>query len=460
MKIFKLSALIAIMSVLATFASHTNAAVRFKVVQGTSCAAAETPIAITTAGGTVAASVCVVTTAAEFVCSATYPIIGSAAPATTAGVQIASLTLDPAFPNRLDITALPQTITASPTNVQLSNGVSLTGVQAGGAGLNVKIADITFTVPAGLPAATTFTYAVASTGQIETRNPASVNCNDLNNDRVSNGSGVQTFSLATPAAPTPTAPTINPIVNLTLTGGAASQNVSVATSGSNGGSLALACTIPAGTASFAITGGASRTIAAGTAVGANAPAIGLSCTPQATVQTATLSCAQTTIPAPNPAALTATITCPAVVVVVPVVAATTAPGPVTLPSYAVGSTPSSSSTTLNFTTSGGASSLVCTATGAGYSVAPSPVALTVGTTSVVTVTYTGAVVGTFTGTLTCTPTGPATGGPFVYNLSTTVQAAQVIGPTVQVPTMGTLGLGMMGLLIAGFAGFMQRRRAK
>jgi len=262
------------------------------------------------------------------------------------------------------------------------------------------------------------------------------------------------------AAPVPTAPTASPLVGTTLTGGTGSVPVNVATAGIAAASLGLTCTIPAGTAAFAVASGGTRSIAAPAALGANAPAIGLTCKPQAAAQTATLSCAQVATPGPNPAALTATITCPAIVVVIPVVTATTSPGALALPSYSVSSTPTSSSAALFFNTTGGASSLTCVAGGAGYSVAPVPLALTVGTSSAVTVTYTGASVGTFVGTLTCTPTGPATGGPFVYQLSTTVQAAQVIGPTVQVPTIGALGLGSMSLLIAGFAGFQQRRRVK
>jgi len=264
------------------------------------------------------------------------------------------------------------------------------------------------------------------------------------------------------AAPVPTAPTASPLVGTTLTGGTGSVPVNVATAGIAAASLGLTCTIPAGTAAFAVASGGTRNIAAPATVGANAPAIGLTCTPQAAAQTATLSCAQTATPAPTPAptALTATITCPAIVVVIPAVTATTPPGALALPSYSVSSTPTSSSAALFFNTTGGASSLTCVAGGAGYSVAPVPLALTVGTSSAVTVTYTGASVGTFAGALTCTPTGPATGGPFVYQLSTTVQAAQVIGPTVQVPTIGALGLGFMSLLIAGFAGFQQRRRVK
>ena len=257
-----------------------------------------------------------------------------------------------------------------------------------------------------------------------------------------------------------TAPTVSPLTNATLTGGTGSVAVNVATSGANGGSLALGCSIPAGTAAFAITGGANRTITAGTALGANAPAIGLSCTPQAAAQTQTLTCTQTTNPAPNPANLTAAITCPAIVVVIPAVTATTAPGPVTLPSYTVGPTPGTSSTGLSFNTTGGPASLSCVASGAGYTATPNPLNLVVGTPGTVTVTYTGTALGTFAGTLTCTPAAPATGGPFVYTLSTTVVAAAVAGPAVIVPTMGAFGLGLMSLLLAGLAGFVQRRRSK
>ena len=570
MKIFKLTLLIAVLSVLTTFASHTNAAVRFKIVQGASCAAVEAPISITP-GGTVAASVCVVTTAAEFVCSATYPIIGSAAPATTAGVQISALTLDPAFPNRLDITTLPQTITASTANVQLANGVSLSGVQIGGAGANVKLADISFTAPAGLAAGTTFPYTVASSGQIETRNPLSANCNDLNVDRVSNGSGTQNFSLVTPAAPVATAPTASlaAVPTLTTAGATAtgSQGVNVLTPGSLTGSLALSCSVAANTASIAITSNATQTINAGATT---ALAMGLSCTPQAAQVTAVLSCAQVATPGPNPANLTSTITCPAAVpasitytaaplalsftgvtvgtptstqsttvtaaaantaalnlsgctlggansaefslnplpafpvsiaaganTTLPVrftptaansavrtatltcttpnataagagsfivnltgnnpatvVTAVTPAGAVALPTFSIG-TPSSS-TPLSFNVSGGSAALACTATGAGYTATPNPLNLVVGTPGVVTVTYTGSTVGTFTGTLTCTSTAPATGGPFAYALSTIVTAAPPVN--VVVPTMDLLGLGLMSLMLAGLAGFQQRRR--
>jgi hypothetical protein len=578
MKIVKLTALIAAVGVFGTFASHSNAAVRFKVVQGSSCAAAEAVIPITTTGGTVSASVCVVATASEFVCSATYPIVATAAPATTAGVAIASRTVDAALPNVLDVTALPQTITASNTNVQLGNGVALAGTQTGASGANVKIADITLTIPAGLPASTSYAFAVDAGGQIEVRNGASVNCNDLANDRVSNGPGVQSFSLATPAAPTPTAPTASLGAAPTLTGGAGTQPVTVLTPGSLTGQLALSCSVGASStaaAAITISSGATQTILAGATT---ATPIGLTCTPQAAAATATLTCTQTPTPAAVLPNLTSTITCPAVVAgvvaytatptplsftgvtagtptanqvvtvaatagnaaavnlsacafgganaadfsfnpapsfpvaiaaggntTIPVrftpalansaartatltcqvpnatvagatsfvitlngtnpaatpiiVAATTPPGAVTLPGYQPGvAGPGTSSTTLAFSATGGAAALTCTAGGAGYTATPSPLNLAAGATGSVTVTYTGTVAGTFPGTLNCTSTAPATGGPFAYTLSTNVTAFVPPVATVTVPTMGAFGLGLMGLLVAGFGALVQRRR--
>jgi hypothetical protein len=132
-------------------------------------------------------------------------------------------------------------------------------------------------------------------------------------------------------------------------------------------------------------------------------------------------------------------------------------GALLLPSYAPGATPGRSTTALNFNVTGGAGALACVAAGAGYTATPNPLNLVVGTAGTVTVTYTGTAAGTFTGTLTCTSTAPATGGPFVYNLSTTVSDV-VIPASVPVPTVGALGLGLMSLLVAGFAGFAQRRR--
>jgi hypothetical protein len=259
------------------------------------------------------------------------------------------------------------------------------------------------------------------------------------------------------AAPVVSAPTVNPLTALTLTGGAGSLPVTVATAGAGvGSSLGLACSIPSGTASFAVATGANRTINAPATLGANAPNIGLTCTPQPTLQTSTLSCTQTASPLPSPAALTALITCPAAV---PAIAATTPPGAVTLPGYQPGvAGPGTSSTTLAFSATGGAAALTCTAGGVGYTATPSPLNLAAGATGSVTVTYTGTVAGTFPGTLNCTSTAPATGGPFAYTLSTNVTAFVPPEATVAVPTMGAFGLGLMGLLVAGFGALVQRRR--
>gem|GEM_PF-6159878 len=139
------------------------------------------------------------------------------------------------------------------------------------------------------------------------------------------------------------------------------------------------------------------------------------------------------------------------------VAPVTAAGNVTLPTYAAGVTPGFSSVALNFNSTGGNSSISCVATGAGYSALPNPLAIVAGTAGTVTARYTGTMAGTFPGTLTCTSVAPATGGPFVYNLSTVVSAAATVSLVTQVPSLNMLGLlaliaGIMGL------GFMVTRR--
>lgn len=121
----------------------------------------------------------------------------------------------------------------------------------------------------------------------------------------------------------------------------------------------------------------------------------------------------------------------------------TAPGNVTLPGYTLPT--GSSSTTLSFNIAGANGSVACIASGAGYTATPNPLALVVGTPGTVTVTYTGNAAGTFNGTLTCNAVAPSTGGPFTYQLSTTVGAAFV--PSVPVPALGKIGLM---LLLAGF----------
>ena len=159
------------------------------------------------------------------------------------------------------------------------------------------------------------------------------------------------------------APILGPLpAAVTLTGGTGTAAVTVATAGNATASISLACTIPVGTAAFAITAGANRTIYAPATVGANAPAIGLSCTPQAASTTSTLSCNQTAIPAGAALpALTSTITCPAIPTVSPTL--TYAPAPnaalttVTFPAGLAGATTSTISVTPSGSTGGGSTSV-------------------------------------------------------------------------------------------------------
>jgi len=129
------------------------------------------------------------------------------------------------------------------------------------------------------------------------------------------------------------------------------------------------------------------------------------------------------------------------------VSASTPSGPLTLPAFTVGA--GSSSSNLTFTgTAGGSVACAFNPAAPGYTVAPNPLTLVGTTPGSVTVTYTGAAAGTFTGTLVCTVAAPGTGGPFTYNVSTTVNAPVAVN-TVQVPTLGNISLM---LLIAGFLG--------
>jgi hypothetical protein len=56
-------------------------------------------------------------------------------------------------------------------------------------------------------------------------------------------------------------------------------------------------------------------------------------------------------------------------------------------------------------------------------------------------------------------TGYTVGDLPTANISVTDDDAAPVGAATPVPTMGVFGLGLMGLLIAGFAGFAQRRRS-
>jgi hypothetical protein len=115
-----------------------------------------------------------------------------------------------------------------------------------------------------------------------------------------------------------------------------------------------------------------------------------------------------------------------------------------------------STSTLTFNVTGAAASLTCVATGAGYTVAPSPLALVVGTPGTVTVTHTGSAAGAFPGSVTCTGPAGSTGGPFTYFYNTTV-TAQVLAPVRQLPSLNLLG--MLGLIagLGALGAFAVRR---
>jgi hypothetical protein len=170
--------------------------------------------------------------------------------------------------------------------------------------------------------------------------------------------------------------------------------------------------------------------------------IDLTCTRGAMEATATLACTETATPtvAGSPFTRSWTLTCPAATAAVsPGIASGTS---ITLPRVNLPST--SSSSPLSFTASGSAASVTCSTTGAGFSVAPSPLNLTVGVAGSVTVSYTGSTPGTYTGTLNCTTT--ATGGPFTYPLSATIGAATVART---VPTTGAVATWFLILSVLG-----------
>jgi hypothetical protein len=295
------------------------------------------------------------------------------------------------------------------------------------------------TVPGDGPTVGT-TTVIAGTGYTVGA-PASATVT-VNNDDVAPGTPVVTIA----AAPATLVDAAGNVATVTVT----SSLVAPATG------LVVNLTPAAANARYTTTCGATVTIAAG--------ATTATCTVTAVANTTVGDgnvTATTTLAAPSASYTLGATTSAAVAVndndLPAAITPVTPAGALLLPSYAPGATPGRSTTALNFNVTGGAGALACVAAGAGYTATPNPLNLVVGTAGTVTVTYTGTAAGTFTGTLTCTSTAPATGGPFVYNLSTTVSDV-VIPASVPVPTVGALGLGLMSLLVAGFAGFAQRRR--
>ncbi len=132
--------------------------------------------------------------------------------------------------------------------------------------------------------------------------------------------------------------------------------------------------------------------------------------------------------------------------------AVTPPGNITL-ARALPATTSTSNLVFNVAGAGG--NLTCTTASPGYTVAPSPLPLVVGTPGTVTVTHTGSTVGSFAGTVTCSGPVGSTGGPFVYTYTTNVTAAAA--PIIPVPAMNTLGALMLLSGMALFGAFAVRR---
>lgn len=225
-------------------------------------------------------------------------------------------------------------------------------------------------------------------------------------------------------------------------------------------SLTLNCSVPPGSANFQLTSGATRTINAPATVGPNDPPIGFSCVRQATAQTATVTCTQTTNPAETPARppLTAQIQCPA---------GTTAPNPGVTPASGttfnfVGPPSSPVSSPITFTNTGGTAAYEITGCTfspavAGYTVTGTfPITVAAGGTAGITVgCTTPATAGTSLANTTLNCTSSVTG--FNPSFPVTCRAEQV----VPVPTMSAAGKAMMALLVllVGLVGFQLYRRS-
>ena len=265
-----------------------------------------------------------------------------------------------------------------------------------------------------------------------------------------------------PVAPTAALGTVtNPATGPINTTGSGTVVVNVLTAGNSvtagDASLALNCTVPAGSASFAITGGGTRTITAPATVGANNPPIGFSCVRQATAQNATISCAQTPTPTATLPALTAQVTCPA---------GTTAPNPGVTPATGtafnfVGGPSTALSGSITFTNTGGTASWVvdsCTFSPsvAGYTVTGTyPLTIAAGGSQAISVgCTTPATPGTALANTTLTCAGA--NAQFTASYPVTCRAEQV----VPVPTMSASGKAMMAMLVllVGLVGFQLYRR--
>jgi hypothetical protein len=309
--------------------------------------------------------------------------------------------------------------------------------------------NLTFTVPAGVARTITLTHIIPPGGGCVNAAAATIPCTQ------SNG------TINVVAGPTP--PTVGPLaatslnagpINLTATGNVA---VPIASAGVATASVALACTIPAGTNAFAITSGGTQTINAPAVVGPGTP-IGVSCTRSAADVVATLTCTQTATPAAVLPNLTAAVTCPLGTVAAVPGSSPTAPGPIAL----IGAPGATATGGVTFTNVGGTAAYTvnnCTASPAGLggyttsTVFPLNIATGgTGAVSVSCVAPTASGTSGPTGTLACTTS--AAGFNPTFNLTCTAQSASI-------PTLGNAGKALMVLLMLGFGlvGFQLYRRS-
>ena len=246
MKIYKVFGVMAF-AIATLVTSASNAAVSLKIVQGTSCAVSTTTQAIAP-GTTGVFSVCALGDANEFVCSATYPVISTNAAATAAGVQVTVRTLTAPFVEDYSSVALPATLTATATG--FANGVVTSSAQTGvSSAASQKIAELTTSVPAATATGQTFTFGLAASREIATRNSSATNCNDLELSAVSNSPADAPFSITTPAGPPVVTLTAS---TLTLTD-SATQVSTITIAASNSNPLTVALTLPAASSRYSTT---------------------------------------------------------------------------------------------------------------------------------------------------------------------------------------------------------------
>ena len=238
MKIYNACAAMALATV-SLLTTASQAAVSLKIVQGSSCTSAVTTQAIAP-GATGVFSVCALGDAAEFVCSATYPVITTNAAAGSAAVQITVRTLTAPFSEDYSSVALPATLTTTATG--FSNGVVTSSSQPGvSSAASQKIAELTASVPGAAATGQSFTFGLAASREIATRNPATTNCNDLDLSAISNSPADAPFSITTPAGPPSVTLTASSIA---LTDSAA-QVSTITIAASNSNPLSVALTLPA-----------------------------------------------------------------------------------------------------------------------------------------------------------------------------------------------------------------------